>query len=528
MTGTRFDLDRRALLAAAAGLVALPPGMAWAQAGAAPAGPPRRGGVARISTSQRVSHLNPLRHIINPDYLVGEMMYAGLTRLAIDGMRPEPDVAESWEANADATVWTFKVRSGVRFHHGPSVTAKDVEATLKAVLDPATASPGLRNIGPIREVVALDERTVRITLNGPFADLPVNLAHTNARILPAEVIARDIRAPDTQDFGCGPFKLARHDPGRLIKLERFEGYHFQPRPYLDGVEVALYPDIAGEAAALINNETDILLLGNPSDFPRMQRTAGLRAIRTPSGRFHNIVMRHDQAPFNDIRVRRALQLCVDRQAMADLVIEGLGRPAPDNPISPEYQYHDASAQSPARNAQAARRLLAEAGHPNGLRIQLVCSNRPPTRTQMGVALKEMAQPGGFNIEVQTIPHDQYLANVWRKGNFYIGTFNMQPHEDALFTLLFTGDAPWNDTKWDSGRFDELVYGARRITDQARRRALYSEAQKLLVAQIPYLIPFYEDLISVTRNHVAGYTVHPRGGVFFLDHTWLGEGAPRRG
>ena len=143
-------------------------------------------------------------------------------------------------------------------------------------------------------------------------------------------------------------------------------------------------------------------------------------------------------------------------------------------------------------------------------------------------LKEMAQPGGFNIEVQTIPHDQYLANVWRKGNFYIGTFNMQPHEDALFTLLFTGDAPWNDTKWDSQRFDELVYGARRITDEARRRAMYSEAQKLLVEQIPYLIPFYEDLISVTRSHVAGYTVHPRGGVFFLDHTWMGEGAPRRG
>lgn len=525
MNKRSFELHRRALLAGATGLAALPPGMSWAQP--RPAGTPRRGGVVRISTSQRVAHLNPLRHIINPDYLVGEMMYAGLTRLAIDSMRPEPDMAESWESNAEATVWTFRLRAGMRFHHGPAVTARDVEATIRAVLDPATASPGQRNIGPIQNVEAVDERTVRFTLTGPFADLPVNLAHTNARILPAEVLARDPRAPDTQDFGCGPFRLARHDPGRLIRLERFDGYHFAPRPHLDAVEVVLYPDIAGEAAALVNNEIDILLLGNPADFPRLQRTAGLRAIRTPSGRFHNIVMRHDQAPFNDLRVRRALQLCLDRQATADLVIEGLGRPAPDNPISPEYRYHEPAAQAPRRDPQAARRLLAEAGHPNGLRVQLICSNRPPSRTQLGVALKEMARPGGFDIDVQTIPHDTYLANVWRKGNFYIGTFNMQPHEDALFTLLFTSDAPWNDTAWDARRFDELVYGARRTTEEARRRAMYSEAQRLLVEQLPYLIPFYEDLISVTRNHVNGYTVHPRGGVFFLDHTWVAEGAPRR-
>jgi peptide/nickel transport system substrate-binding protein len=488
--------------------------------------PPRRAGTLRVSVSQRVTTLNPLKHINNPDYMAGELLYAGLAALTPE-MRAVPDLAERWEANAEATVWTFTLREGLFFHHGPPVTAADVVATFRAVLDPPTASPGLRNVGPIRGVEAHDARTVVFTLSGPFADFPVNVAQFNARIVPAAVLQRGISALDNEAFGCGPFRLARYEPGRVLRVEHYDRYHKPGRPYLDAVEQLLYPDLAGETAALINGEVDIISQVQAPDFARLSRTPGVVALRQPSGRYYNFVLRMDQKPFDDLRVRRALQLCVDRQAMVDLVLEGLGRVAHDNPISPEYRFHK-EFKSPDRDPRAARRLLAEASHAQGVRVPLMCANRPPARTQMGVALKEMAREGGFEIDVQTVPYDAYIANVWRKAGFYIGTFNMQPHEDAMLTLLFTSDAPWADSAWNSTAFDGAVYGARRTLDEGRRRELYADAQRLMTTELPYLIPFYEDLLTARRTYVNGYTVHPRGGIFLLHEVSLAEGAPRRG
>jgi peptide/nickel transport system substrate-binding protein len=522
-TTSHEAISRRNLLRASGATLAL---AGAAQGASAQQAAPRRGGTLRVTVTQRVASLNPLKQINNPEYLVSELLNAGLTRIALN-MSAEPELAERWEANAEATEFTFHLRRGAHFHHGPEVTSADVVATIRAVLDPATASPGRRNIGPIKEVVALGSRTVKFVLESPFADLPVNLAYPNARIVPAEILAKDLKLLDNADYGCGPFKLVRYEPDRGLRVERFERYHVQGQPYLDAVEVLLYPDVAAESAALINGETDLIQMVQPADFDRLSKSPGVVAMREKSGRFHNLVLRMDSPPFNDIRVRKALQLAIDRNAIADLVIEGTGRPAYDNPISPEYR-NAWTPQPIARDVQRARRLLAEAGHGGGLKVTLHCANRPTTRTALGVAVREMARPAGFDIDVQTVPYDNYIANIWRKASFYVGTFNPQAHEDAMFTLLFTTDAPWNDSQWNNKSFDAWVYEARRTLDAGKRKALYEQAQKLMVEEVPYIIPFYEDLLAARRAYVNGYVLHPRGGVFPLERVWLGDGAPRRG
>ncbi|MCC7272542.1 MAG: ABC transporter substrate-binding protein [Alphaproteobacteria bacterium] len=525
MSQKLLPLSRRRLLQGAlAGAGIAAGGLPLAGAASAQQAP-RRGGVLRVSVTQRVATLNPLRHINNPEYMASELLYSGLTMLGAS-MNAEPDLAERWEANAEATEFTFHLRRGVKFHHGPEVTAADAAATIMAVLDPKTASPGQKNIGPIKEAKAVDSHTLKVVLTGPFADLPVNMAHPNVRVAPAEILARDVRLLDNADHGCGPFKLVRFESDRALRVERYDGYHFPGRPYVDAVEQILYPDVAAETAAIINGETDIVLSGQPAEWDRIGKATGVVAARAQSGRFHNVVMRCDAPPFNDARVRRALALSLDREAIVQLVLEGLGRPAYDNPVSPEYRF--AAATPPfKRDVAQAKRLLAQAGHPNGLKITLQCANRPTTRTALGVAMREMARPAGFDIDVQTIPYDTYIANVWRKANFYIGSFNTQATEDALYTLLFTSDAPWNDSQWNNKRFDELVYQGRRTIDPAKRKELYAGAQKLMTDELPYLIPFFEDLLSARRTYVQGHTLHPRGGVFFMDRVWLGDGAPKR-
>lgn len=518
---SRPRMDRRAFLfgsAASAATLAGTPGLR--------AQTPVRGGLLRISISQRVNTLNPLRHSNASDYMAGEMMYSGLTRLGWK-MEALPDLAARWDANQDLTEWTFQLRGGAMFRGvNRQVTPRDVVASLKAMLDPATASQARAALSPIKQAAEAGPSAVKVTLNYPFSDLPVALAHNDARIVPAEILDKDIKLLETVDYGTGPFKLKDYEPGRILRVERDPRYFQAGKPYVDAVEQRIYPDLAAELAAFLNKESDILLGLAETDFERISMNPTVKTYRVQSGRFFNLVLRTDQKPFDDVRVRKALQLSLDRQALVDLVLQGFGRVAADNPISSEYPYY--RAMPPIRQDIAqAKKLLAEAGYSNGLKIMLYCANRPAARSALGIAVKELARPAGFDIDVQTIAYDVYTATIWRKANFYVANWNMQPTEDALFGLLFTTDAPWNDTQWNNAAFDDLVRRARATRDPAARSKLYGDAQSLLNAQCPYIIPFFQDILSASQKWVVNYRVHPRGGQYFLEEVSLADGGGAR-
>lgn len=515
------SVNRRRFLTSSAALggLAITPFHAWAQA-------PRRGGTLRISVDQAVTKLNPLLTRVNPEYMVAELLYSGLTRLKVD-MTAEPDLAASWSSSPDLLEWTFVLRKGVSFHDGSPFTASDVVATFEAILDPKTASPARQNVGPIAKVAARDSGTVVFTLSAPFADLPVTLAYTNARMIPAAVIKAGLARLDREAIGTGPFKLVSFEPERQIVVARNEAYYDKARPYLDRIEVVVYPDSTAEGSALISGDTDMVSTVPPTEFARLQKAAGVKALRTPSGQFCNVNFGCDQKPFNDVRVRQALSLTIDRAAMVDFVTEGYGTPGNDTPLNSAYRYY-ASQPLTKPDIARAKTLLAAAGYPNGLEATLIASDRPPVRTQLAVALREMVKPAGFRINVETMPHATYLDQVWKKGSFYVGFYNMQATADAIFALLYTSNAAWNETRWNNPAFDKVVNEARGTVDDAKRRALYAEAQKLMHAEVPSIIPVFFDLLAAQREWVQGYQLHPRGAVFRLDHVSLAVNAPKRG
>ncbi|TFV51213.1 ABC transporter substrate-binding protein [Bradyrhizobium niftali] len=513
-----LSVTRRLFLAGTAISLAGLPRIALAEA-------PKRGGVLRMSVDQAASVIHPMLARVNPEYLVTELLYSNLTRLKPD-MTVEPDLAMSWEPNATLTEWTFKLRPGVTFHDGSPLTADDVVATINAILDPKTASPGRTNVGPIKEVAAVDPLTVKFTLAGAYADLPVALTYLNARIVPAKVIAGDLASLSTTANGTGPFKLASYEPDRRIVVERNPAYYDPARPYLDRIELLVYPDRTAEASAMISGEIDLLLTTAPGEYERLAKADGVKALRTPSGQFLNINLGCDQKPFNDVRVRQALALVVDREATVGFVAGGYGTPGNDTPLSSAYHfYKNIPLKKP--DIATAKKLLADAGYPNGIDLTLVASDRPSTRTQLGVAVREMAAAAGFRINVQTMPHATYLDQVWKKGNFYVGFYNMQPTADAVFKLLYTSDAAWNETHWNNADFDAVINAARVETDEAKRTALYAKAQDMMNAEVPSVISAFFDLLAAQRSYVEGYALHPRGSVFRLDMASLGAGAPKR-
>lgn len=478
----------------------------------------KTGGTLRISHSTRIATLNVLNLSGPAEYPVADMLYSGLTRIGRDS-KVQPDLAESWEASPDATEFTFRLREGVTFHDGALLTADDVVATYAAILDPDVPAAARSVLSMVEKVEAADPLTVKFKLSSPFADLPVSTAHANARILSKAALAAPLSELDTKANGTGPFKLETYDSARLVRLVKNENYYQPDKPYLDAVEMLLFPDLTAETANFLSGATDVMLTVQQAEYARIAAEAGVEAKRVPSGRFVCVTMRQDAEPWNDVRVRQALAMATDRDLLVEVILEGLGRPAADTLVAPELEF--AVERTPVSyDPEGARKLLAEAGYPDGIKTTLVASDRPAIRVQTAIALKQSAAAGGFDLTIETMPHDTYLANVWMKGAFYIGYWGMQPTIDGTYRLLLTSDASYQDTEWKNKDFDALIEEGSSTIDEAKRADIYARAQKLEEEQVPYIVPFFEDVLTANREAAEQWEVAPITRYFFVEDVWL--------
>jgi len=510
---TQFTISRRGVMFGLAAAGMLPSSIGLAQSGT-----PKMGGTLKISHSTRIATLNTLNLSGPAEYPCIDMLYSGLTRIGPDN-QPIPDLAESWEADADAKGFTFNLRPGVTFHDGTPCTSADVKKTFETILNPDTPASARSVLTMIDSIEAPDPQTVRFNLKVPYADLPFSTAHANARIQSVAALEGPLTDLDTKVNGTGPFKMETYDSAQLVRLVKNENYFIPGKPYLDAVEMHLFPDLAAETANFLSGNMDVMLDVQQADFARIAGDPGVDALRVPSGRYVNVVMRMDTPPWNDVRVRKALAMAVDRQLLVDIILEGLGRPAYDNILSPEFKY---AIDTPVigYDPEGAKALLAEAGYPDGLKVNLVASNRPAIRSQVAIAMKQMALPAGFDFTVETMPHDTYLANVWRKGSFYIAYWGMQPTEDATFNLLLTSDASYEDSAWKNPAFDALVAKGRATVDEAERARIYAEAQQMILDERPYVIPFFQDVLTASRTTTQGWSVAPVSRFYYVENVWL--------
>src|SRR5215471_11019506 len=232
----------------------------------------KHGGLLRVSVTFGLSTINPVMHISGAEWMATKWMYNNLTRLNAK-REPIPDLAESWGAADGAKAWTFKLRQGVRFHHGRELTADDVVATFTTLLDPKTASPYRGEVGPIDRVEALDKYTVRFTMRAPFSIFPETVSVPNARIVAREGLG-DLKALASKEFGTGPFKLKEFVPGHRLVVERFGEYFHKGQPYLDGAMLRVFPEPTTELTAFKSKEVDLISGVTPDLFAQVATLTG--------------------------------------------------------------------------------------------------------------------------------------------------------------------------------------------------------------------------------------------------------------
>jgi peptide/nickel transport system substrate-binding protein len=424
-----------------------------------------------------------------------EKIQSRLVRPARDGT-PAPDLATRWEPNADGTVWTFHIREGVRFHDGSPLDAADVVYSIARVIDPDYGSPARAAVKMIESVEATGPHTVRMALSSTFADFPLQLMDPRLRIIPEG-------AGDTVDqtgIGTGPFKVEKFDPDGITVLTANPDYWEGP-PALARIEVIGVPDAQARLQAFLSGQLDMERGIAPVLRRALDKSLRYQLLEIPTGNWMGLVFRADYPPFDDVRVRRAMRMVVDREEMLALALDGGGVPSCDTPVAPNDQYRVYMDCPP--DPEGARALLAEAGYPDGIDVDIHVSSLDPSWPVLGVAFQEQAASAGIRVTLTNAAADGYWSNVWMKKPAFATAWGARP-ADQVMNEAFHSSAKWNESHYHDAEFDRLLEAARSELDFDRRRALYVAAQEHLARTSGTLIPFHVTQLVVLSNRVTHF------------------------
>ena len=466
-----------------AAATAIPPtAVAVATAAPAAAAGPLRGGTFTIASRvQRIDHPARLSWIegVNQWRQVCEYLtYTGPDNITI------PWLLDKWSVDDLLKTWTLNLKKGIKFNDGQELTADDVVFNLQQWLDPEVGSSmlGLMSYLKPTGIEKVDDYTVKLNLDAGELAVPEHLFHYPAMIVP-KTFEGDITK---QPIGTGPFLMDKYVETERAELVARKDYYRngadgKPLPYLDKlIYLDLGQDSAAQVAALRSGQVDDIFNPSAEIWQAVKDVPEIAVYSVDTGQTFVIRMRADVKPWDDVKVRQALKKCFDRQKMLDLAWFGegvLGIDAHVAPVHPEYCPKDI----PAYDPEGSKKLLAEAGYPDGLEVELT-TQEARAEPAMAQALKESAIAGGFNVKLNIVPSADYW-NVWTEVPLGITIWAHRPLGTMVMTLGYTADAEgkpaaWNESHWVDEEFNTLLAEANRTINIAKRKEIFCQLEDI--------------------------------------------------
>ncbi len=418
-----------------------------------------------------------------------------LTEVAADGQLVG-ELAESWEANDNATRWVFKIRQGVEFHNGKSLTSEDVVDSLNHHLGEDSTSGAAGILTGVDSVKADGTNTVVVNLNGGDADFPFILSDYHILICPSNGNG----SIDWQSgIGTGGYSLVDHEPGVRTLTKRNPNYWKQGKGFFDEIESIKLADPSARTTALRTDAVDCIQKVELKTASRLARLPGLKVIPTTGNKQITLPMRTDLKPFDNYHVRMALKLIVQRKEWLDKIAFGYGELGNDNPIGPANVYRATTDELPQReyDPDKAKWHLKQAKM-DKLSVEFHAADTAFSgAVDAGQLMRESAKPAGINIDVVRQPNDGYWSDVWLKKPWCGSYWSGRPTENWMFSQVYSADAKWNETYWKNERFNKLLIQGRAELDPGKRREIYVEMQKIVNDDGGLILPlFLSDVMAV--------------------------------
>lgn len=475
------------------------------------------GGVLIAAQGAEPDRLDPHFTSAYASFQILENVYDTLAQPG-DDLSMEPALAESWEVSDDNLTWTFAIREGVAFHNGRDLTADDVVYSLERVRTEEGTGAGWR-FGTVDTITATDEMTVTITLTDPTPNLLIAIGgYKGLAIVPKEIV--EDGTIDTFPVGTGPFQFVSMSADGGIVLEKNPNYWQEGLPLLEGINFVAVPDPTVKLTNLQAGEVDWIDSVPPQNLADLESDSAVALERVAGGDYHYFALNQTKAPFDDVRVRQAIAMAINRDEVAEAA--QFGAAAANQAAIPagSVWYFDYSPYASA-DADGATALLEEAGV-SDLTIEfLVSSEFPETVTQAQVISAQL-ESIGVTVEIADVDFNTWLE---RQGNSDFDAFmlswvgNIDP--DDFYYAQHHSDGGFNFQGFSNAEVDQLLDDARVETDQAARKTLYDQAAQLIVDEASYIYLYNPENVQAWSPELSGYQVRGDNAVRFVEATLEG-------
>lgn len=487
--------------------------------GAQSGGTPKRGGVlsAAVGDAATSENLDPQRSWNqNHDFFYTPAVWETLATCQPDWSLV-PSLATRWTPNSSATVWTFHLRPGVKWHDGKPFTARDAAWSIKRILNPKYGSPNYGQLSPVLDragIRVVDDVTIEFHLNYPHDLLPLAFAQVGCEMIQDGSDPTKYTAADA--VGTGPFSIKSFVAGQSWEVVRNPNYWNKGLPYLDGMRGVSIPDPTGMVDAVTTGSSHVSSSINFAQVPTLSGT-GATGFTVSGSHDIYIVMDTRHKPFDDNRVRMAVKLAMNRETIINAAYHGAAVATSDTPLPSNNALYPSALGVRQQNIAQAKKLLAAAGFPSGLQLQLYTGDLVGGMVDMATAFAQTVAPAGIHVQITQHPAATYFEQIWLQKPFYVSWITMR-HPVLRIPMTLTTDAAWQETHLMHTPVDGLLKEAVGAHGQ-RQKDLVEQMLTWIADNQGYACPAFPNWVFATKAQVRGLAWSTQRALDF-SRVWL--------
>ena len=487
---------------------------------------PKRGGWLTVATDETAVGLDPHLSIVFSTFTFTEHVYECLLSYNYK-MELQPGLAKSWE-HPDPLIYIFHLRKGVKWHNGREFTSEDVKFSYERIKDPKTGSPGAKTLKAVKTIEALDKYTVKITLKETFPDFLRFAAFVrNTAILPKDEVVKH-GSMQKHMVGTGPFKLEEYKHGVGATFVRNPDYWDKPLPYLDGFKFAVIKDEASRLAGIRKKIYDIGWVKGIQLAKLAAKEPHIMISKSSEDRQGRFWLNHERFPFNNLKLRQAVAACLDRQAIINHVLLGNGVLSTIiPPVSVPFvlpQEEIANLPFYKQDYELAKKLLKEAGYPNGFEFTIKTSPHSPDYVPASEMIAQQCAKVGIKVKIQQMDWGVF-QKVRRsrdfQANYFAGSWRAAPSD--YFYRYMRGGIKSNEIGQNDPEINRLMDFCMTEPDLEKRKKVFKELQYKTAEKVTAIFPYaMAGRFEMVNKRVKGYHFMGNRGRAYLKQAWISE------